>query len=307
MANQNTIDHLLPRSLFDDIDAPTSNGNSINASLSRSSESWHTRRPSAVTSGAFPKDSWPTEYTPVYKKSQVSQFYVTPLSSSSERNRSISSGSSVSNGSLMFFSPDPMLEWSSSGDVPMKRPGTMPCEQSQRQYQWTMSDLAADLTPSKPNSCVMFPPSINLLNPQASEFNSSCTLDKQRRFEQRCSLSTDGSDSDLSSPFKTKKSDLYKTEMCRSFVETGICKYNHRCHFAHSKAELRPLTRHPKYKSEFCKSFAKTGSCSYGTRCCFQHEQRVVVKPVKIAPLSMKRSKSRLDSFLSLTSAQQQS
>jgi len=67
------------------------------------------------------------------------------------------------------------------------------------------------------------------------------------------------------------RQNLYKTELCRSFADTGCCKYGHKCQFAHGQHELRPVLRHPKYKTEICKSFATTGQCSYGARCRFIH------------------------------------
>ncbi|CAD24953.1 ZINC FINGER PROTEIN [Encephalitozoon cuniculi GB-M1] len=68
-----------------------------------------------------------------------------------------------------------------------------------------------------------------------------------------------------------KKYQLYKTEMCRSHTEIGYCRYGDKCQFAHSKAELRYVQRHPKYKTETCKTFWEEGSCPYGKRCCFIH------------------------------------
>jgi len=67
------------------------------------------------------------------------------------------------------------------------------------------------------------------------------------------------------------KQNLYKTELCRSFCETGICRYGHKCQFAHGEHELRPVLRHPKYKTEICKTFSNTGTCPYGNRCRFIH------------------------------------
>lgn len=66
---------------------------------------------------------------------------------------------------------------------------------------------------------------------------------------------------------------LYKTELCRSFVETGTCRYGSKCQFAHGKSELRPVLRHPKYKTEICKTFHTIGTCPYGTRCRFIHKK----------------------------------
>lgn len=64
---------------------------------------------------------------------------------------------------------------------------------------------------------------------------------------------------------------LYKTELCRSFMETNTCRYGVKCQFAHGRHELRPLMRHPKYKTEICKTFHTLGTCPYGTRCRFIH------------------------------------
>lgn len=64
---------------------------------------------------------------------------------------------------------------------------------------------------------------------------------------------------------------LYKTELCRSFEDTGSCRYGTKCQFAHGKADLRPVLRHPKYKTEICKTFFNEGTCPYGRRCRFIH------------------------------------
>eukprot|EP00027_Filamoeba_sp_ATCC50430_P000324 CAMPEP_0168556884 /NCGR_PEP_ID=MMETSP0413-20121227/9125_1 /TAXON_ID=136452 /ORGANISM="Filamoeba nolandi, Strain NC-AS-23-1" /LENGTH=239 /DNA_ID=CAMNT_0008587869 /DNA_START=345 /DNA_END=1064 /DNA_ORIENTATION=+ len=72
-----------------------------------------------------------------------------------------------------------------------------------------------------------------------------------------------------------QKQNLYKTELCRSFTETGVCRYGHKCQFAHGGHELRPVLRHPKYKTEACKTFSLTGQCPYGNRCRFIHQQHL--------------------------------
>lgn len=72
-----------------------------------------------------------------------------------------------------------------------------------------------------------------------------------------------------------QKQNLYKTELCRSFTETGVCRYGHKCQFAHGGHELRPVLRHPKYKTEACKTFSITGQCPYGNRCRFIHQQHL--------------------------------
>lgn len=71
-----------------------------------------------------------------------------------------------------------------------------------------------------------------------------------------------------------KKISLYKTELCRSYEETGYCRYGNKCQFAHDSSELRIVPRHPRYKTEICKTFWELGSCPYGKRCCFIHHEK---------------------------------
>lgn len=65
--------------------------------------------------------------------------------------------------------------------------------------------------------------------------------------------------------------DRYKTELCRSWHESGTCRYGSKCQFAHGAHELRPVMRHPKYKTEPCRSWVETRTCPYGRRCRFIH------------------------------------
>ncbi|WAR58339.1 hypothetical protein PtB15_5B573 [Puccinia triticina] len=68
-----------------------------------------------------------------------------------------------------------------------------------------------------------------------------------------------------------KKTNLYKTELCRSWEEKGTCRYGSKCQFAHGQEELKNVSRHPKFKTEVCRTFWLHGSCPYGKRCCFLH------------------------------------
>uniref|UniRef100_A0A183CF66 Protein TIS11 n=1 Tax=Globodera pallida TaxID=36090 RepID=A0A183CF66_GLOPA len=70
-----------------------------------------------------------------------------------------------------------------------------------------------------------------------------------------------------------KNPKLYKTELCRSWMEHGRCNYGERCQYAHGEKEKRPVPRHPKYKTEACQSYHKTGYCPYGPRCHFIHNE----------------------------------
>jgi len=83
---------------------------------------------------------------------------------------------------------------------------------------------------------------------------------------------------------------LYKTELCRSFEETGSCRYGLKCQFAHGRSELRHVSRHPKYKTEVCKTFHTIGTCPYGKRCRFIHIEPALnqVAPTKSIPVPPK-------------------
>merc|ERR1719397_1290481 len=64
---------------------------------------------------------------------------------------------------------------------------------------------------------------------------------------------------------------LFKTEMCRGWMESGSCSYGNSCCFAHGRHELRiKPKRHWKYKTKLCTKFL-SGYCPYGSRCCFVH------------------------------------
>jgi hypothetical protein len=67
----------------------------------------------------------------------------------------------------------------------------------------------------------------------------------------------------------------YKTELCKSFTESGFCAYGNKCRFAHGKTELfDKIVNCKKYKQKECLSFFKNGYCCYGSRCHFKHEER---------------------------------
>ncbi|VDM25597.1 unnamed protein product, partial [Toxocara canis] len=73
-----------------------------------------------------------------------------------------------------------------------------------------------------------------------------------------------------------RKSDAYKTALCREFKGAGKCAYGGDCRFAHGEHELRlpaQFKAHPKYKTQLCKNFTKDGRCPYGARCRFIHRR----------------------------------
>lgn len=98
----------------------------------------------------------------------------------------------------------------------------------------------------------------------------------------------------LGTPTGQVNSSRYKTELCRPFEESGMCKYGDKCQFAHGIHELRSLSRHPKYKTELCRTFHTIGFCPYGPRCHFIHnaeERRGPPPSAPISPLSASNGK----------------
>ncbi|XP_068601696.1 mRNA decay activator protein ZFP36L1-like [Brachionichthys hirsutus] len=81
----------------------------------------------------------------------------------------------------------------------------------------------------------------------------------------------------------------YKTELCRTFEESGTCKYGTKCQFAHGLDELRGLSRHPKYKTEPCRTFHTIGFCPYGARCHFIHNADEIANGNPAAPPQKQR------------------
>jgi len=67
----------------------------------------------------------------------------------------------------------------------------------------------------------------------------------------------------------------YKTELCKNWIETGVCRYGDKCQFAHGYHELvYQGPKNQKYKSKQCNTFIERLYCPYGNRCLFKHEDR---------------------------------
>lgn len=77
----------------------------------------------------------------------------------------------------------------------------------------------------------------------------------------------------LTANTQQKNPKLYKTELCRSWMDHGRCNYGDRCQYAHGEHEKRPIPRHPKYKTAYCQSYHQSGYCPYGPRCHFIHNE----------------------------------
>lgn len=70
---------------------------------------------------------------------------------------------------------------------------------------------------------------------------------------------------------KNLNTQLYKTELCVSFIKMGVCPYGNKCQFAHGQNELKSVERPANWRSKPCANWARYGLCRYGKRCCFKH------------------------------------
>lgn len=85
-------------------------------------------------------------------------------------------------------------------------------------------------------------------------------------------LSRSSSSSSSSKNQKYLNTQLYKTELCASYIKLGACLYGQKCQFAHGKEELKEVDRPSNWRSKPCVNWTQFGSCRYGKRCCFKHE-----------------------------------
>ncbi|KAJ3445305.1 protein tis11 [Anaeramoeba flamelloides] len=67
------------------------------------------------------------------------------------------------------------------------------------------------------------------------------------------------------------KKNLYKTELCKYYIENGSCQFGDKCVFAHGKKELNVRIKHLKFKTEVCKQYWENGECRFGVRCHYIH------------------------------------
>ncbi|VDL82989.1 unnamed protein product [Nippostrongylus brasiliensis] len=110
----------------------------------------------------------------------------------------------------------------------------------------------------------------------------------------------------LSNAPPPKNPKLYKTELCRSWMDHGRCNYGERCQYAHGEQEKRPIPRHPKYKTEACQSYHQSGYCPYGPRCHFIHSETDLLANLSNPPTSSAPSiRSNHNAFSPLACSQQ--
>eukprot|EP01026_Neomeris_dumetosa_P080075 TRINITY_DN8819_c0_g1_i3.p1 TRINITY_DN8819_c0_g1~~TRINITY_DN8819_c0_g1_i3.p1 ORF type:complete len:303 (+),score=37.86 TRINITY_DN8819_c0_g1_i3:120-1028(+) len=106
-------------------------------------------------------------------------------------------------------------------------------------------------------------PMVNLQQPQTQTAGNGKPVQKE----------SGGSKKDPKEKYKKPGNKQYKTEMCKTFEETGSCRYGKKCQFAHGGEDMRDSPKHPKFKTIPCETIVNGGSCPYGRRCRFIHPQ----------------------------------
>jgi butyrate response factor 1 len=210
---------------------------------------------------------------------QAAAFYSQANSPSSKITRSVTAHKSISELNALLnpnLYPDGRLPASALNLIPLLNAATGGggVAGSQPEYSQQSSQTAAELVARSQSEIISGSNNYNGNGnrPQLASSNSLDSLPSPRSLRGennnsnstlRCVPVTNNSQTSMHS--------LYKTELCRSWEETGCCRYGNKCQFAHGKNELRPIARHPKYKTEICRTFATSGTCPYGTRCRFIH------------------------------------
>ena len=78
-----------------------------------------------------------------------------------------------------------------------------------------------------------------------------------------------------------KKDPKFKTELCKTFSDTGFCAYGNKCRFAHGREDMFIRSvNHPKYRKSDCLTFHSNGFCNYGARCHFRHHETRILESI---------------------------
>mmetsp|Transcript_43986 Transcript_43986/g.87392 ORF Transcript_43986/g.87392 Transcript_43986/m.87392 type:complete len:255 (-) Transcript_43986:202-966(-) len=73
---------------------------------------------------------------------------------------------------------------------------------------------------------------------------------------------------ELATPSKTVVSALANTRICKFYLR-GKCRRGVRCTFAHGEGALQPQP--DLYRTQLCRQFMQSGTCRFGGRCSFAH------------------------------------
>ncbi|XP_058731379.1 uncharacterized protein LOC131603135 isoform X2 [Vicia villosa] len=94
--------------------------------------------------------------------------------------------------------------------------------------------------------------------------------------------SSSSSSSRGSSSSSSSNKSLFKTEICRAWEETGNCRFNSKCQFAHIREELHPGRFPMNIKSEMGKISIRPGPSIYSPNTCIVQEHQEVAEPQRV-------------------------
>lgn len=98
-----------------------------------------------------------------------------------------------------------------------------------------------------------------------------------------------------------QKDSKYKTELCKTFEEKGICPYGNMCRFAHGKSDLlldiKNIPNSSNYKSKDCFCYFKQGYCNYGSRCHYKHAEKNEISKIDRAYYTLLLESNNFMSF----------
>jgi len=213
--------------------------------------------------------------------SQAAAFYSQASSPGSKITRSVTAHKSIAELNALLnpsLYPDGRLPASALNLIPLLNAATGGVAGTQPEYsqQSSQTATAAEIV-GRSQSEIISGRNTNTNNNNNHRSNSLDSLPSPRTLRGENSNNSNNPNPNtlrcvpVANSSQTSMHSLYKTELCRSWEETGCCRYGNKCQFAHGKNELRPIARHPKYKTEICRTFATSGTCPYGTRCRFIH------------------------------------
>eukprot|EP01026_Neomeris_dumetosa_P076377 TRINITY_DN818_c0_g2_i3.p1 TRINITY_DN818_c0_g2~~TRINITY_DN818_c0_g2_i3.p1 ORF type:complete len:253 (+),score=43.02 TRINITY_DN818_c0_g2_i3:98-856(+) len=202
--------------------------------------------------------------------------------------------------------PLPLVQSSNSNPIPTPTTPTVSTPNLYPQYSVPM-DISQALLEGGMSGSLEQDPCSAFVSALAKQFQETTAVAQtQAMLQLLIPLMNQNGGMDLEEAQKFQKpgNKLYKTEMCRSFEETGVCKYGKKCQYAHGGEELRATAKHPKHKTIACETILKGGVCPYGKRCRFIHPSDNENAPASFAQacnVMAKQQQRRLPVFQSLT------
>lgn len=210
------------------------------------------------------------------------EFHLTPLNEMYDRIPFDPLSTSSSTSEFSVFSPTNVIQNQYSPNHEYFEPLN-----PMNAYTDSLIESPIDSIPSTPISDSSFDSMVSSpITPVDSPIHSHHTNHIHNHIKHSDSINTSTPTTSTNNRKKSRKSDikinkkklsvnteLYKTELCATFVKSGgYCPYGDKCQFAHGSTELKSVDRPSNWRSKPCQNWLKTGTCAYNERCCFRHD-----------------------------------